>query len=132
MEYYGDWTCSARSAPSTSELVVSRKKRYHTCCQLLCGRGIEVETPPLCYELLCGREIEAQTPPKKKNIDTAVCYVCCVLPLTVPLDGVWRVLRVLRILGVASGTASGVLMSVFRVMQLGCSQGRMAQETPPS
>ena len=46
MEYYGDRTCSARSAPSTSDLVVSRKKRYHTCCQLLCRRGIEVQTPP--------------------------------------------------------------------------------------
>ena len=23
-----------------------QKKRYHTCCQLLCGRGFEVENPP--------------------------------------------------------------------------------------
>ena len=52
--------------------------------------------------------MEAQTPPQEKNTDTAPCYMCCVLPLTVPLDCVWRVLRVLRILGVASGTASGV------------------------
>ena len=110
MEYYGDRTCSARSAPSTSELVVSRKKRYHTCFQLLCGRGIEVENPPLRLRLLCGRGIEAQPPPppKKKITDSALCYVCCVLPLTVPLDCVWRVLRVLRVPGVASGTTSGV------------------------
>ena len=117
MEYYGDQTCSARSAPSTSELVVSRKKRYHTCCRLLCGRGIEVEAPPLRCTLLCGRGIEAQTPPKKKNTDTALCYVCCVLPLTLSLDCVWRVLRVLHVLGAASGTTFGVLMYMFRVMQ---------------
>ena len=107
MEYYGDRTCSARSTPSTSELVVSRKTRYHTCCLLLCGGGIEVETPPLRCRLLCGRGIEAPKPPKK-NTDTALCYVCCVLRPTVPLDYVWRVLRVLRVLGVASCTASGV------------------------
>ena len=108
MEYYGDRTCSARSVPSTSELVVSRKKRYHTCCQLLCGRGIVVETLPLRCRLLCGRGIEAQNPPQEKNTDTALCYLCCVLPLTVPLDCVWRVLRVLRVLGVSSGAAHGV------------------------
>ena len=64
--------------------------------------------PPLRCRLLCGRGIEAQTPPQEKNTDTALCYVCCVLPLAVPLDFVWRVLRVLRVLAVASGTASGV------------------------
>ena len=87
MEYYGHRTCIARSAPSTNDLVVSRKKRYHTCCQLLCGRGIEVETPPpLCCKLLCGRGIEAQTPPPQKH-------------------GHYLVLRVLR---VASYSASGL------------------------
>ena len=89
--------------------MVSRTKRYHTCCLLLCGRGIEVETPPLRCRLLCGRGIEAQTtpPPHDKNTHSALCYVCCVLPLTVPLDCVWRVLREMRVLGVASGSAFG-------------------------
>ena len=117
MEYYGDRTCSARSAPSTSELVVSRKIRYHTCCQLLCGRGIKVETPPLCCRLLCGRGLKAPPPPKKKHTHSALCYVCCALPLTLLLDCVWRVLRVLRVLGFAFDTACGVWMYVFRVMQ---------------
>ena len=46
-----------------------------------------------------------------------MCYVCCVLPLTVPLNCVWRFLRVLRVLCVASGSASGAQKSVFRVVQ---------------
>ena len=62
-------------------------------------------------------ELRLNPPPKKKNTDTTLCYVCYVLPLTLPLDCVWSVLRVLRVLGVASGTASGVRMYVFRVMQ---------------
>ena len=80
MEFYGDRTGSARSAPSTSELVVSRKKRYHSSCQLLYGRGIEVETPPLRCRLLCGRRSEAQTPPPKKKTPTLPCATratCC-------------------------------------------------------
>ena len=77
MEYYGDRTCSAWSTPTASELVVSRKKRYHTCCQLLCGRGIEVETPPpLRCRLLCGRGIEAQTTPPTKKTQTLPCATC--------------------------------------------------------
>ena len=69
-------------------------------------------------KLLYGRGIEAQPPPKKKNhTHTAVCCVSCALPLTLPLECVWRVLRVLRVLGVASGTACGVRMYVFRVVQ---------------
>ena len=46
------------------------QKRYHTCCLLLCGRGIEVETPPLRCRLLCGRGIEAQTTPPMKKTPT--------------------------------------------------------------
>ena len=38
----------------------------------------------------------------------AVCYVSCALPLTVLLECVWRVLRVLCVLGVASSAASEV------------------------
>ena len=53
-------------------------------------------------------ESRLKPPPPKKNTDTALCYVCCVLPLAVPLDRVWRGLRVLRVFGVASGTASGI------------------------
>ena len=89
-------------------MLVSWVSSSHTSSDVvLYGRGIEVETPPLRCRLLCCRGIEAQTPPKK-NRDTALCYVCYVLPVTLPLDCVWRVLRVLRLLGVASGTAFGV------------------------
>ena len=96
---------------------VPQKKIPHTCCLLLCGRGIEVETPPLRCRLLCGRGIEAQTtPPHEKNTHSALCYVCCVLPPTVPLDCMWRVLRVLRVLGVASGSASGEPKSACSVL----------------
>ena len=57
--------------------------------------------------------------PKKKTHRAVcyVCYVCCVLPLTPPLVCVWRVLCVLRVIGVACGTASEVCMYVFRVVQ---------------
>ena len=68
-----------------------------------------LKPPRLCCRRLCGRGIEAQTPPSpKKNTHTALCHVSCTLPLTLPLDCVWRVLRVLRVLGVASGTTFGV------------------------
>ena len=110
MEFYGNQTYSAQSAPTTSDLVVSGRKRYHSCCPLLCGQGIEVEPPPLCCRLLCGRGIEARPPPLKTHTHThiAVCYVSSALPLALPLECMWRVVRVFRILGVASGTASGL------------------------
>ena len=111
MEYYGDRTCSARWwCPA--------KKDTTPVANCSVVGGSRLKPPPLRYRLLCGRGIEAQTnPPHEENTDTAMYYVCCVLPVNVPLDGVWRLLRVLRVLGVASGTASGALMSVFPVMQ---------------
>ena len=88
---------------------MSRKKRYHLCCQLVCGRGIQDEPPPPYRRLLCGRGIEAQPPPlSPKDTHNALCYVSRALPLTLPLEFALRVLHVLGVLGVAYGTACGV------------------------
>ena len=64
--------------------------------------------PPSAADCCVVGELRLNPPPLEKNTDTALCYMCCVLPLTVPLHCVWRVLRGSRVLVIASGTASGV------------------------
>ena len=85
----------------------AKKDTTHVANCSVAGQS-RLKPPPPCCTLLCGRGIEAQTPPPKKNTDIALCYVRSVLHPTLPLDCVWHILRVLRILGVASGTAFGV------------------------
>ena len=67
-----------------------------------------LKPPPSAADCYVVGDLRLKPPPKKKHTRTVLCYMCCALPRTLPLDCVWRVLRVLRVLGIASGTAYGV------------------------
>ena len=107
MEYYGDRTCSARRPPQANWWCPAKKDTTLVANCSVVGES-RLKPPPSAADCCVVGELRLKPPPPhEKNTHSALCYVCCVLPLTVPLDCVWRVLRVLRVLGVAFGYASG-------------------------